>query len=578
MFDDVRRIRLEEINKTLTPLVAQRDAALNPIFDLDGQISMLQIQHEYETVPVKNFSFLQKHLTRRQEYKRYTEKVAEYEGLPGRISQLSATRLAEIARIQKELEDSGVTAQINDLSEQLRTAEGAKTILELGITPLQAIEILKTNGIAPVLTESDKAIFVHPRDYSSKDSLITVHKTKYAPTDSVIRTAKDSNAQVTKEITINGVSYSYSYTSGRDTVHTAMNDEVSSHMYGSWEDCPYSVMVPFKDIPNEKVGRAAPMDTFTRGNLDLTENSWILCPANEVEQIKAQNPNVNVLGYEGDSVLGYSQPFLTQLGYRAEDVGMWSWQDEESSRQFGSLVEKEGLKVGTHSFTYFHEDEELLTNVNRAVSLCNLLRDNNLLSNPKEIPGIASQLTGEHSFEAILRCIAERTGAKEDLEPQSIKGNGKGVEVFLDEMQKNGFVISPVYQEVLRNFCSVASSGEYSNIDQDKIFTTTAKPTEEQLAVIEQLKNSFKAETYNLSDETISAFGEFVTTTVLDSVACSQERVADVNNVTVNAQTDFQPQIEVTTPEVSIDIAQQEMLKQQAAQVVTTQIDDAPTA
>ena len=65
----------------------------------------------------------------------------------------------------------------------------------------------------------------------------------------------------------------------------AMNDEVSSHMFGSWDNCKYAILIPFDDIPNEKIGRVAPMDTFTRGSIELSENSWILCPKNEVERL-----------------------------------------------------------------------------------------------------------------------------------------------------------------------------------------------------------------------------------------------------------------------------------------------------
>lgn len=74
--------------------------------------------------------------------------------------------------------------------------------------------------------------------------------------------------------------------SERNTVHMAMNDEVSSHMYGSWEDCKYAILIPMSDIQNSQIGYASCVDTFTKGSLKLSQNSWILCPIDEVEQMK----------------------------------------------------------------------------------------------------------------------------------------------------------------------------------------------------------------------------------------------------------------------------------------------------
>ena len=254
----------------------------------------------------------------------------------------------EIQRVEQELETSGINAKLREIGQKISFIENSRTLYELGITPTDAIELLESKGIQPVLSEADKCVFSHPRDYSSKSSLIGVHKTRYAPTANRIKSAKDSNVEYKKSITINGIQYEYSYKSARDTVHMAMNDEVSSHIFGSWDDCPYAVLIPFDDIPNEKIGRADSMDTFTRGSIELSEHTWILCPKNEVEKLKSFNPKVHVLGYEGENVQGFSQPFLTQLGYRAEDVGMWSWMDSESTQQFNDLMAREGIKRGPH--------------------------------------------------------------------------------------------------------------------------------------------------------------------------------------------------------------------------------------
>ena len=102
--------------------------------------------------------------------------------------------------------------------------------------------------------------------------------------------------------------------------------------YGNWDDCKYAVLIPFDSISNDKIGYANSVDTFSMGSIHLPKDAWILCPRDEAKNVKYYNPNVHVLGYEGDRALGYPQPFLTQLGYRAEDAGQYSWNDRESLR------------------------------------------------------------------------------------------------------------------------------------------------------------------------------------------------------------------------------------------------------
>ncbi len=340
----------------------------------------------------------------------------------------------------------------------------------------------------------------------------------------MIRSSKDSNVEYKKSITINGVEYEYSFKSARDTVHMAMNDEVSSHMYGSWDDCKYSVLIPFEDIPNEKIGRAAPMDTFTRGSIELSENTWILCPKNEVDRLKTFNPKVHVLGYDGENVQGFSQPFLTQLGYRAEDVGMWNWQNDESARQFYELMAREQIKTGTHTYTYFHEDEQMLGAINQAVSLSKLLRDNHLITNPEDIENIMKQLEDNYQgFGFILSGLGEKSQMEGDLEPQSIKGNHKQVDIFLEEMKKNGFNISDIYQDIMRKLCEI-SIYDCNENNSDIIFSLPEEVSEEERNTIEELQAVLVSDKWIDYNKKRAAFGKFISKAIGNAILHSKER------------------------------------------------------
>ena len=524
MVDEVKQIKLEELNNQKVQYEEKEENIKQKLRTIRSELWQLEYEKSRGITIRDNFSFLEKWITRRNAYKKFKAQSKRFSELPKLISKVKSELDEETQRVEHELEASGVNSKLREIVEKISFIENAKTLYEIGITPTDAIKLLEENGIQPVLSESDKQIVLHPRDYSSKSSLIGVHKTKYPPTANMIKSAKDSNVEYKTSITINGTEYEYSFKSGRDTVHMAMNDEVSSHMYGSWDDCKYAVLIPFSDIPNEKIGRAETMDTFTRGSIELSENSWILCPKNEVERLKTFNPKVHVLGYEGENVLGFSQPFLTQLGFRAEDVGMWGWHDKKSAQKFYKLMEKEGIKTGTHTYTYFHEDEQLLSNINRAVSLSKLLRDNHLITNPEDIENIMNQLADNYqSFGSILSDLEGKSAVEGDIEPQSIKGNGKQVDVFLEEMKNNGFNISPAYQELMKKLC-VTSIFNCKKDNSDEIFSISEQATEEEQKIITELQNVLVSENYYDNDKKMPAFKKFISTAICESILHSQER------------------------------------------------------
>lgn len=524
MIDEIKKIKLEELNNQKAQYEEKINAIKQRLNLIHSKLFELEFEKSNGITIRDSFSFLEKWITKRKDYKKFKAQSKRLSELPKLISEVKSELEAETKKVEHEIEVAGVNAGLNEIWQKINFIENAKTLYEIGITPIDAIELLESKGIQPVLSESDKFVSSHPRDYSSKSSLIGVHKTKYVPTDNMIKSSKDSNAELKKTITINGVEYEYSFKKERDTVHMAMNDEVSSHVYGSWDDCKYAVLIPFEDIPNEKIGRAAPMDTFTRGSIELSENTWILCPKNEVEKIKVFNPKVHVLGYEGENVQGFSQPFLTQLGYRAEDVNMWSWDNDESTNQFYELIKKEGIKIGTHTYTYFHEDEKLLTSINQAVALCNLLRDNHMITKSEDIENVMNQLAdnSHQGFGFILSDLGEKTRAKADIEPQSIKGNGKQVEVFLEKMKNNGFNISTIYQDVLKKLCEI-SIFACNKDNEEAIFSISEQASEKERRTIIELQTALVHGNYSGFDKKV-AFGKFISTVIGESILHSQER------------------------------------------------------
>jgi len=258
-----------------------------------------------------------------------------------------------------ESERESLNEEIKNLKKQLKNIQNAQTLQDLKMSFQDATELLRQNNIPLVLSEEDKAITPHNNEIESLQELICVHKTQYVPIDSRIKSPKEVEGAMT------GVSFGdevYEIPYLRDTVHFTLNGEVTSHMYGNFDGRKYAVLVPFEDMPLQRC-KANPVDTYTfNGGLDLTSNSYILCPKGEVEAVQKSNPNVNVIGYEGDFVDGYANAFLSTLGYRKMEIGANTWDvnsrdEQEIGARFVSIMDNNGIKMSSHYYSDERHEE-----------------------------------------------------------------------------------------------------------------------------------------------------------------------------------------------------------------------------
>ena len=279
-----------------------------------------------------------------------------------------------------------------------------------------------------------------------------VHKSKGMPMGNRLSTQKELGLKNTSNIELDGKKYSYSYEVPRDTLHTSMNGEVSSHFYGNFEDRKYATLQPFAEVDNRQVAAAVPNDTYTHGGIPLSRNAWLLCPASEVAKAKQQNPNINVLGYQGDSVKGFADPFLSQLGYRAQEVGQWGWElGSKAQDQFYQIAQRENFRIQQHTDTTEREDELFIMNINIMIALVKLLRDNDLVQSASDFERLKPQLDKQAGFN-YLTIIDVKTQVREpkNIDDNAIIAHGKQIVVLAEKMQKAGMPLSDKEIQILQ--------------------------------------------------------------------------------------------------------------------------------
>ena len=353
--------------------------------------------------------------------------------------------------------------------EEIRRLKGEedsnKTLDDYNLTVQEAIKLLKSNNIPVILTEADKHIIDRPREYEEKglDSLILVHKTRYIPNGSVIKSPKDAEAKEQAETTIEGKKYDYAYKRARNTVHFAVNGEVLSHGLGGWDDCKYAILIPFTDIPKEQIMNAAPMDTFTYGSVKLTPDTWILCPKGEIEEISKKNPGVQVLEYDGESVHGFADSFISTLGYRTEGIGEMKWIDDISNTQCTGLLLREGFKVSLHRGTRESNTEGDREGINVAIEILKKVKENTFLDSQEKISNLYKELNDTNiggNRQLYLKYYTEQVVRKYD----------KLSAYFYSRLEQEGIHIPEEYIELLDKMNDIYNGKE--NISNSAIGKT----------------------------------------------------------------------------------------------------------
>lgn len=288
----------------------------------------------------------------------------------------------ELIEKQEELEilNEKLVAEMENLQEErerLNKRSNASSLAELGLTPEEAMSFLLSKNAPVVLEEAERHV-AKKGVIKEQSDIVMIRKTDYIPTNDVIKPAKDS-LRYEEEITFGGERYKYNYSEGRNTMHFCANHEVTSHSGGSWNKNKYAIIIPFDELEKSKIGSACSVDTFLRGSVELTTGAYILCPKGEREFVRNNNPNINIVEYEGDSVSGYAELLISALGYPVVSGNAKCLNDSESQRQYDVIMQEQGLQTLPHCDTTEGLTEDEDTELNKFVSILKLIQDKRIL-------------------------------------------------------------------------------------------------------------------------------------------------------------------------------------------------------
>lgn len=441
MIKEIKEIKLNEIMKVLNEYEnckIKRDINIK-------KIDELTIKGNSFIVPYKRFNFIQKYLTRRGEYKKHLKDTETVKEEAYEIDNEILTLRNENEILEKQMND--VAFNEHTLRDSAKKISDSKNVSDFGMSFKEAVEFLKENKQDVILREDDKYVFKNNKEYKGIEDLILVHKTNYIPNQSRISSPDELGLKLSNKVTLNGKEYEYSFPMERNTVHFAVNNEVASHAYGDWSDMKYSILIPCIDIPKEKITSLYPVDTYTKGGVDIPDSAYILCPEEEKENVIKNNSNVNVIGYEGKSVQDYSPALISGLGYNVESLGAHNWSDKNSSQKFFDIANKSGYDSMPHDGSEYQVKEELLRGKDKVVEILKIVKNNGLIKNKEELKNISEQLDSyDINFSA---CLSQALGL-----------NLMGIEYLYDGLEEAGIDLDENFKSIIDNIKKVMENND----------------------------------------------------------------------------------------------------------------------
>lgn len=215
----------------------------------------------------------------------------------------------------------------------------------------------------------------HQKQTNELKDLVLVHKTKYPPIDNCIKAPRDIEEAMQPyyhPICILGKTYNRNLKHERNTVHFSVNGEVLDHQFGNFSKRKYIIMIPGDKIEKKKFIGGELDDVYTNGTYEIPKGAIIICPANEIVEIKNKNKGQEVFGYEGEYADGYGNLLLNKMGYAMD----------KSYKVFELLFSEKGLnlKPTRHSVSEQVQEEYCYQEMHAYTERIKIIKEEELLT------------------------------------------------------------------------------------------------------------------------------------------------------------------------------------------------------
>ena len=151
------------------------------------------------------------------------------------------------------------------------------------------------------------------------------------------------------------------------------------------------------DIPKERL-KGEPNDMYVvNGGVEITPNSYILCPQGKGKEIKENNPNATVIECEGKEINGYAKAFLSTIGYKqteTSDHGFYYRNKfgEQRTNDFLRIIKENGITYDQHNGSKEQIEESRYARFNQAIAISHIIEDNGLINSEEDSNKILKEI------------------------------------------------------------------------------------------------------------------------------------------------------------------------------------------
>lgn len=178
------------------------------------------------------------------------------------------------------------------------------------------------------------------------------------------------------------------------------------------------------DIPKERL-KGEPNDMYVvNGGVEITPNSYILCPQGKGKEIKENNPNATVIECEGKGMNGYAKAFLSTIGYKQTDTNAFGFCDQDEVEKqraddFLRIIKENGIPNVPHFLSKEETEESRYARFNREIAISHIIKDNGLINS-------------EEDSTKILKDVLERNPLEYPIESKEV------IEYIKNKMEEEG--------------------------------------------------------------------------------------------------------------------------------------------
>lgn len=222
----------------------------------------------------------------------------------------------------------------------------------------------------------------------------------------------------------------------------------------------YTILIPGNEINEEQLIALRGEDSYFKGNIKLPKGAYILVPENERELLQKDNPDLQLIGYEGKPK-DYGTALLSSMGYKAEvlDNEKKSWSNDEDTSKVYKIADSKGKSTLQHCYSREISEEDRGYAINVLSNMFKIIKEK-----IKENPDYPNKI---HKEKAMLGKIKNLfitnviKGQSDFLNKNTCQS--EGINELLGKLSKDGFEIGEENAEFMKN---TFTREEYNKMQQ----------------------------------------------------------------------------------------------------------------